>query len=210
MDPYIVVLAGFGGLVLVTAWLPMVLKEAPLSLPIVCVAIGAALFAIPGVPGVAPHPQDHLPVVERLTELVVIISLMGAGLKIDRVLGWSSWIVTWRLLGLAMPLTILGLTLLAYALLGLGAATALLLAAALAPTDPVLASDIQVGRPGEGQEDEVRFSLTSEAGLNDGLAFPFVHLAVVLVALSRTGESWFATWISIDVAWKIAAGLGIG
>jgi sodium/hydrogen antiporter len=148
MDPYIVVLAGFGALVLLTAWLPMVLREAPLSLPIVCVGIGAALFAIPGVPGVAPHPQDHLPVVERLTELVVIISLMGAGLKIDRVLGWRSWIITWRLLGLSMPLTIVGLAFLAHFLLGFGAATALLLAAALAPTDPVLASDIQVGPPG--------------------------------------------------------------
>src|SRR3954452_14239413 len=133
MDPYIVVLAGFGALVLLTAWVPMVLKEAPLSLPIVCVCIGAVLFAAPGVPGVAPHPQEHLLILERLTELVVIISLMGAGLKIDRVVGWRSWIVTWRLLGLSMPLTIVGLTLLAYALLGLGAATALLLAAALAP-----------------------------------------------------------------------------
>src|SRR5690349_21479008 len=114
MDPYIVVLAGFGALVLLTAWLPIVLKEASLSLPIVCVAIGAALFAIPGVPGVAPHPQDHLPIAERLTELVVIISLMGAGLKIDRVLGWRSWIITWRLLGLSMPLTILCLAVLGH------------------------------------------------------------------------------------------------
>src|SRR5215217_870297 len=160
MDPYIVVLAGFGALVLLTAWLPMVLREAPLSLPIVCVGIGSALFAIPGLPGVTPHPQDYLPVVERLTELAVIIALMGAGLKIDRVLGWRSWIITWRLLGLSMPLTILCLALLAHPLLGLGAATALLLAAALAPTDPVLASDIQVGPPGSGEEDETRFALT--------------------------------------------------
>src|SRR3954447_18482205 len=208
MDPYIVVLAGFGGLVLVTAWLPMVLKEAPLSLPIVCVAIGAALFAIPGVPGVAPHPQDHLPVVERLTELVVIISLMGAGLKIDRVLGWRSWIITWRLLGLSMPLTIIGLALLAYALLGLGAATALLLAAALAPTDPVLASDIQVGPPGSGEEDETRFSLTSEAGLNDSLAFPFVNLAIALALNDALVGDWAWEWLAIDVVWKLAAGVG--
>src|SRR4051812_33967766 len=210
MDPYIVVLAGFGALVLLTAWLPMVLREAPLSLPIVCVGIGAALFAIPGVPGVAPHPQDHLPVVERLTELVVIISLMGAGLKIDRVLGWSSWIVTWRLLGLSMPLTIVGLTLLAYALLGLGPATALLLAAALAPTDPVLASDIQVGPPGWGEEDETRFSLTSEAGLNDGLAFPFVHAALAIALASQTGELWAWRWFSVGVVWKLGAGIVVG
>src|SRR3954451_760923 len=210
MDPYIVVLAGFGALVLLTAWLPMLLKEAPLSLPIVCVGIGAALFAVPGVPGAAPHPQDHLPVVERLTELVVIISLMGAGLKIDRLLGWRSWIITWRLLGLSMPLTIIGLALLAYALLGLGAATALLLAAALAPTDPVLARDIQVVPPGSGEEDETRFALTSEAGLNDGLAFPFVHAAIAIALASQTGEPWAWRWFSVSVVWKLGAGIVVG
>jgi sodium/hydrogen antiporter len=210
MDPYIVVLAGFGALILLTAWLPMVLKEAPLSLPIVCVGIGAALFALPGVPGAAPHPQDHLPVVERLTELVVIISLMGAGLKIDRVIGWRSWIITWRLLGLSMPLTIICLALLAHWMLGLGAATALLLAAALAPTDPVLASDIQVGPPGSGEEDETRFALTSEAGLNDGLAFPFVHAAIAIAVATQTGEPWAWRWFSASVAWKLGAGIAVG
>src|SRR5829696_5836831 len=109
MDPYIVVLAGFGALVLLTAWLPMLLREAPLSLPIVCVGIGAALFAIPDIPGVVPHPTEQLPIVERVTELVVIIALMGAGLKLDRVIGWRSWRITWRLLGIAMPLTIAAL-----------------------------------------------------------------------------------------------------
>jgi len=42
-------------------------------------------------------------------------------------------------------------------------------AGSLAPTDPVLAADVQVGPPKTGDEDEVRFGLTSEAGLNDGL-----------------------------------------
>src|SRR5829696_4131435 len=210
MDPYIVVLAGFGALVLLTAWLPMVLREAPLSLPIVCVGIGAALFAIPGLPGVTPHPQDHLPVVERLTELAVIIALMGAGLKIDRVLGWRSWIITWRLLGLSMPLTILCLALLAHPLLGLGAATALLLAALMATTDPVLASDIEVGPPGSGEEDETRFALTSEGGLNGGLAFPFVHAAIAIALASQTGEPWAWKWFSVSVVWKLGAGSVVG
>lgn len=144
---YVVLLLGFGCLVLLTAWLPMVLTRAPLSLPIVCVAIGAGVFALPGVQGTFPHPQNHLPVVERFSEMVVIISLMGAGLKLDRRIGWRRWILTWRLLAIAMPLTIIGLTLLGQALLGLGLASALLLASVLAPTDPVLAADIQVGPP---------------------------------------------------------------
>src|SRR5919112_5442850 len=210
MEPYIVVLAAFGVLILLTAWLPMVLKEAPLSLPMLCVGIGAALFALPGVPGGAPHPAAHLKVVERLTELVVIISLMGAGLKLDRELGWRSWIITWRLLGVSMPLTIGVLALLAYWMLGFGVATALLLAAALAPTDPVLANDIQVGPPRSGAESETRFALTSEAGLNDGLAFPFVHAAIAIAAANQSGEPWALNWFVWSGIWKLGSGLVIG
>lgn len=210
MDAYIVVLAGFGAVVLLTAWLPMLLRELPLTMPIFCVALGAAIFAVPGVPGVAPHPQQHLDVTERMTELVVIIALMGAGLKLDKPLAWATCGLTWRLLGVAMPLTIAALAILAYALLGLGAATAILLAASLAPTDPVLASDVQVGPPGRGLEDEVRFTLTSEAGLNDGLAFPFVNLGIVLAVATQTGEPWLLDWLAVDVVWKLAAGVVLG
>jgi sodium/hydrogen antiporter len=208
MDSYVVVLASFGVVVLLTAWLPMVLKELPLSLPIFCVGLGALIFAFPQLPGVMPHPKEQLGIVEHLSELVVIISLMGAGLKIDRPFGWKRWRLTWRLLGIAMPVTILGLAVLGQALLGLGLATALLLAACLAPTDPVLASDIQVGPPGGGEEDEVRFTLTSEAGLNDGFAFPFVLLAVAIA--HEPGDWSLAEWFAYAVLWKIAAGVGIG
>jgi NhaP-type Na+/H+ or K+/H+ antiporter len=208
MDSYIIVLAGFGAVVLLTAWLPMVLKELPLSLPIFCVGLGALIFAFPEIPGVMPHPREHLAILEHLCELVVIISLMGAGLKIDRPFGWGRWKLTWRLLGVSMLLTILGLVVLGQTLLGLGLGTAVLLAAALAPTDPVLASDVQVGPPGGEEEDEVRFTLTSEAGLNDGLAFPFVLLAIALsheVSISSVTE-----WFAYAVLWKIAAGIGMG
>jgi NhaP-type Na+/H+ or K+/H+ antiporter len=208
-DHYILLLIAFGCLVLLTAWLPMLLSEAPLSLPIACVAIGAAASALPI--GVSlPHPSTALPVIERLTELIVIIALMGAGLKIDRRITWRSWVITWRLLGIAMPVTILALTLLGQTVLGLGIATALLLAAALAPTDPVLASDVQVGPPKSGEEDETRFSLTSEAGLNDGLAFPFVMCAIAIVEAQRSGKGWFWSWFGVEVVWRLSAGVVIG
>lgn len=86
VDPYIVVLAGFGTVALLTAWLPMVLRGLPLSLPIFCVGFGAALFALPGIPGLPLHPQQHLELTERLCELVVTVALMGAGLKLDSAL----------------------------------------------------------------------------------------------------------------------------
>ena len=210
MESYILLLAGFGALVLLTAWLPMILRQMPLSLPICCVAIGAGLSIIPGLSGLIPQPEQHLAIVERLTEFVVILSLMGAGLKLDRLVGWQRWAVTWRLLGIAMPLTILALAALAWVLLGLGPAAALLLAAALAPTDPVLAADVQVGPPAQGHEDEMRFALTSEAGLNDGLAFPFIHLAIALAAAEGFGARQFGEWLSIAVMWKIGIGIGLG
>lgn len=208
MNAYIVVLTGFGFVVLLTAWLPMVLKELPLSLPIFCVGLGALIFAIPDLPGVIPHPMEELAIAERASELVVIISLMGAGLKIDRPFGWKRWRLTWRLLGISMPLTILALALLGFGFLGLSIAAAVLLAGALAPTDPVLASDVQVGPPGGGQEDEVRFTLTSEAGLNDGLAFPFIMLAIAFaheVSLTSFGE-----WVAYGLLWKVGAGIVMG
>jgi NhaP-type Na+/H+ or K+/H+ antiporter len=202
-------LVAFGALILLTAWLPMVLKEAPLSLPIVCIAIGAAAFwFFPEVP--VPHLPAKLPLVEKMTEFVVIISLMGAALKIDRKVGWRRWITTWRLLAIAMPLTIAALWASGYALLGLSGASALLLAAALAPTDPVLASDVQVGPPKSGEEDDTRFALTSEAGLNDGLAFPFVMAAIAMSQSGGSLGSWVAHWFAVDIVWRLAAGIAIG
>ncbi|MEC3909020.1 cation:proton antiporter [Sphingobium sp. CR2-8] len=208
-DPYILLLTGFGLLTALVVWLPLVLKKLPLSLPIVCMALGAALFSLPQVT-LRPLPVLYPEITERFTEFVVIIALMGAGLKIDRMFYWRDWLVTWRLLAITMPLCILAITFFTVCSLGLPWAVALLLGASLAPTDPVLAADIQVGPPKAGDEDEVRFGLTSEAGLNDGLAFPFVHLAIALAAVAGTGQSWFGEWLSYRVLWEVLAGIGGG
>ena len=211
MDPYLVLLAVFGAVVLLTAWLPLILKELPLSLPMVCIGIGALLVLSPFSPTVGMNPLENRYLTERLTEFAVLVSLMGAGLKLDRPVSWRGWESTWRLIGIAMPLTIVGIALLGWAVLGLGIAAALLLGAALAPTDPVLASDVQVGPPQSGDEDEVRFALTSEAGLNDGAAFPFVYLAIAVAVSQASGNQPFLTdWLLIDVLWKVAAGVAIG
>ncbi|WP_299175337.1 cation:proton antiporter [uncultured Brevundimonas sp.] len=209
-DPYILILFVVGALVALVAWLPLVFRRAPLSLPIVCVVLGAGLFSLPQV-GFDPLPQTFPDITERLTEFVVIVALMGAGLKIDRIFNLKRWGVTWRLLGVTMMLSIAAIVILGWTVLGLGLAGAVLLAGTLAPTDPVLASDVQVGAPREGGEDEVRFGLTSEAGLNDGLAFPFVNLAIAL-ALAASGQKtdWFMDWLTVNVLWEIGAGLAIG
>lgn len=207
-DPYVIAMIGAGALIALVAWLPLALKRLPLSLPIVCMAIGAVLYSVPhGMP--APMPMAFPIITERLTEFVVIIALMGAGLKIDRVLSWGAWRVTWRLLAITMPLSIAAF-LLVGAWAGLPWVAALLVAASLAPTDPVLASDVQVGPPRTGEEDEVRFGLTSEAGLNDSLAFPFVHLAIALSVSASSGEPWFGKWLAHNVVWEIVGGIAGG
>jgi NhaP-type Na+/H+ or K+/H+ antiporter len=210
---YIPILLALGGLILLVAWLPLILKKLPLSLPILCVGVGMAVFSWTPFADYAPHPAKTPLLVEKAAELIVIVSLMGAGLKIERAIGWRSWGLTWRLLGIAMPLTIIALMLLGQSLLGLGLATALLLAAALAPTDPVLASDIQIETPNSPQDDEARFALTSEAGLNDSLAFPFVHLAIAISLAGLSAETW-SGWALDAVLLRLtvgtACGLGLG
>ena len=210
---YIPILLSVGGLILLVAWLPLILKKLPLSLPIICVGIGMAVFSWTPFADYAPHPAKSPVMVEKAAELIVIVSLMGAGLKIERALGWKSWNLTWRLIAIAMPVTILLLTVLGQGLLGLGLATALLLAAALAPTDPVLASDIQIEHPSSAQDDETRFALTSEAGLNDAAAFPFVHLAIALAAAGALGETlveWAWDSVLLRTGVGIVCGVGLG
>ncbi|MCW2830579.1 MAG: cation transporter, partial [Aeromicrobium sp.] len=177
-----------GAALLLAVVLPYALRTAALSAPVVLLGVGALIGLLPGVEDAAFSPIAHRTFVEHLAEFTVIISLMGVGLALDRPLrltkpsSWRRWGAAWRMLALAMPLTIGAVALLGWWVMGLAPAAALLLGAVLAPTDPVLASDVQVAGPttDEADEDEidetdeVRFALTSEAGLNDGLAFPFV------------------------------------
>ncbi|MEU0137402.1 cation:proton antiporter [Streptomyces sp. NPDC006296] len=198
--------------VLLAAALPRLLARLPVSVPIVFLTAGVVLHLTP-LPLPEFDPAADRVWVHHLTGLCVIVSLMGAGLAINRPLGWRSWAATWRLLGLAMPLTIGATAFAAWALLGWPVSVALLIAAALAPTDPVLASEVRVGEPSaeKNDEDEVRFALTSEAGLNDGLAFPFVLAAL---ALATAGNSWTGGWIGhwiwSDVLLRIAVGVAVG
>lgn len=206
---YEVILALLGVAFIGAAWLPRFLKGRPLSFPILYVGLGFALFSLPlGLPD--PLPLHNRQLTEHFTELLVIVALMGAGLKLDRPLDPHGWRITWRLLGVVMPLTIAATALLGWWVIGLAPVSALLLGAVLAPTDPVLASDVQVGGPGEGQEDEVRFGLTSEAGLNDGLAFPFTYLAILAATYGLAPQGWFGEWAFYYLFYKIAVGVAVG
>jgi NhaP-type Na+/H+ or K+/H+ antiporter len=207
VDTYPLLLAVLGAAIVAAAVLPKILARIPVSVPIVYVGVGMLLFSLPlGLEAPRPSAED-VTAAERLTEFVVIVSLMGAGLKLRRPLGWRTWSSTWRLLGFAMPLTIGGIALVAGLALQWPLAAAVLLGAVLAPTDPVLASDVQIEGPSEDDaESEIRFALTSEAGLNDGLAFPFTNLAIALAG----GGAWLLGWVVDDVVVKLTVGLVVG
>jgi NhaP-type Na+/H+ or K+/H+ antiporter len=144
---------------------------------------------------------------KRLTEFAVIIALFAAGLRIDRPMNWRAWHSTSLLILVVMPLTIAGVALFANLVMGLSLGAAILLGAILAPTDPVLAASVGADEPGEG-DSEPKFALTSESGLNDGLAFPFVLLGIFIAV--EGGTSWVAEWVLADVIYAIAVGLILG
>ena len=182
-----------------------------MSLPILYVGAGFLLASLPlGLPFFNPAWDgfDAL-TLEYVTEFIVIASLAAAGIAIDRPVSWRNWRQIWPLLVVAMPLTIAAVAFLGWWAIGLAPASAILLGAALAPTDPVLARSVQVGPPGEGKRHDVRFSLTVEAGINDGLAFPFTHLAIAALGMSALG-SWTLEWAAFDLVYRIVAGVAAG
>ncbi|WP_189497424.1 cation:proton antiporter [Algimonas arctica] len=183
---------------------PALARRYHINLPALYIALGV-IATLRGFPHLSPLGSDlQATILAHASELIVIVSLTAAGLSIDLKSGWKRWNATWRLLGITMPLTIIALIALGH-WAGLGLAGAILLGAALAPTDPVLARSVQVGGPGE-DEDPTRIALTSEAGLNDGLAFPFVWAAIALAA----GTFNWTEFLAYDALYRVAAGIGVG
>ena len=187
------------------------LKNSLLTLPMLYIGVGWLVFTLPlGLPRLDPvNVQAHTLATEYLTEFILIVSLMGAGLAIDRPFTWRGWGQVWPLLGVTMLLSVAAVAGLGWWALGLAPASALLLGAALSPTDPVLARSVAVGPPGETERDDVRFNLTVESGFNDGLAFPFTYLAIAAVGQAGLG-GWLGEWALVDVLWRIAAGIAVG
>lgn len=184
-------------------------EERSFSASVIYVALGALGALALWLLDVPPlDPEDDHELLERLTELALIVAVFSAGLTIERHVRRRSWVSIAVLLTVVMPLTILAITAFGVGVMGLSFGAALVLGAVLAPTDPVLAGDVGLSPPGGDILGEPRLSLHTEAGFNDGLASPFVVLG--LFVAGQGGTSWIGEWLLADLFYGAGFGLGLG
>ena len=208
-ENYNIILLYIGFIILVATLFPRFLSNYIITAPIAYLALAILVF-ISFENSPLPHLAENPYYGKRLTEFGVIVSLTAAGLKIRRPFRWATWRISFRLLIFTMPLTIVLIFLFGWGMLGFAPATAMLLGAVIAPTDPVLASDTQTTPPLQDDTSSARLALTTEAGLNDGLAFPFTNMAIAMVLIGIQPGEWFLNWFYIDFLYKIIVGALIG
>jgi NhaP-type Na+/H+ or K+/H+ antiporter len=178
----------------------------PISTAMIYLAIGVALGLTGAIDLSLPADSRML---EIASEIAVILSLFSAGLRLRLPASPRSWLPPMLLATVGMIATIGLVAAGAMMLLDLSFPAALVLGAILAPTDPVLAADVQVDHARD--RDRLKATLTGEAGLNDGMAFPFLLLGLGLLGVNHTGtplDLWH--WLGVDVVWKVGAGAAIG
>lgn len=204
MDIYILQLLMMGLLLLFVTLGSGWIARLPLSYALIYLMAGILLSPY-GLNLIQVRPEAKF--LEHLTELVVLISLFSCGLKMNRPFKTWAWNSTARLIGLLMPISIFAVAAVGHWCLQMDWGPAILLGAILAPTDPVLASEVQLANPDD--RDELRFGLTSEGGLNDALAFPFVYFGLHWLK-DPHWRNWFHQWVAVDLVWAITAGLVMG
>lgn len=203
---FVVWVAVLGAVLLTLALTSSYLRWMPVTTSAVCLLLGV---------GIGPSGLDllELPLadaslwMEHLTEVAVLFSLFVCGLKLRLPLRDKRWRIAFGLAGPVMVVTIVGVCLLLHWALQLPWGPSLLIGAMLAPTDPVLAALVQVNDARD--VDSVRFGLSGEAGLNDGVAFPFVILGLLLIHSEGSPGEWQG-WVLRSLLWAVPAGLLTG
>jgi NhaP-type Na+/H+ or K+/H+ antiporter len=196
-----------GAVLLAMSLAQTLVARLPLSPALLYLAVGWAAASLASPPLPAPDLMAHATLLRVLAEIAVLLSLFAIGLKIRVAATWAAWRVPVLLATSSMLWAVALATLLAVWLLPLAWPMALLLAAILAPTDPVLASDVQTHS--EHDRDALRLSLTVEGALNDGTAFPLVMLALGLLGVHELGTNGLR-WLQLDLLWSVGAGVALG
>lgn len=195
-----------GSLMLAMGLTASTIRRSPLTTAIIYLAVGL-LFGPTGLGAFHFNPLKEAQLLEALTEAAVLISLFAAGVKMPVPVTWRRWRTPVMLATVSMAVSVSLVAAFTHLVLGLPLGAAVLLGAIVAPTDPVLATEVQVRHPGD--RDRLRFGLTCEAGLNDGSAFPFVMLGMGMLGLHDLGD-FGARWLFVDVIWATLAGVAVG
>lgn len=189
------------------------LKRSPISEPMLAVAVGVAVGPV-GLGWLALEEWgDPLLILEEAARLTLAVSLMGVALRIDPADLRALIRPVGLLLGLGMAIMWAVSSGVGALALGLGVLPALTLGAVVTPTDPVVASSIVTGRFARSHiAGPLRDALSLEAGANDGLAYPFVLLPILLLA-HAPGEAlslWAVRGLLAGIALAAIIGLAVG
>ncbi|WP_313526709.1 cation:proton antiporter [Stutzerimonas kunmingensis] len=200
-------MAVLGVLLLILALASAFLRWLPITTSLIYLGFGVLIGQL----GIGLWEMEFLHIagwMEHLTEVAVLVSLFVSGLKLRMPLRHPAWKSAYVLAGPVMLACIGGVTLLCHYVFGLSWGVAVLIGAILAPTDPVLASLVQVNDARDS--DRLRYGLSGEAGFNDGTAFPFVVFGLMLIAQGQLEADWVGEWALHRLLWAVPAGLLIG
>lgn len=207
-ETYTLILLAIGFVAMVAAIIPVLVKKRHISAPVIYLLIGIIGYLFWS--GNSYDPADNLDIIKHITEFVVLVALANAGLKIKEPFAWKTWRYSARLLLISMPLTIIAAAYAGWYIAGLAPATAILFGALISPTDPVLAAELQTSGPTKEDNSTIKLALTSEAGINDGLAFPFTYFAIMLVQESMDYTQWIGKWLLHDFVIQVAIAIAVG
>jgi sodium/hydrogen antiporter len=192
---------------LLLAFAQPAVERLPLTPALIYLVIGVGAAAVFGTPRIDTL-IEHAQLLRVVLELALLVSLFVIGLRLRVAPTWRGWRTALLLAGPGMLVFVAAAALAAHLALGWSWGMAVMVAAILAPTDPVLASDVQVDSTQD--RDALRLSLTAEGGMNDGTALPAVLFGLWLLEPSMSAlDGNSIAWLK-ELLWPVAGGAAIG
>lgn len=204
-----VTLVAIGAAVVVLTSLSALVRRSLVSESLLALGVGVLLG--PAVLGlVVPTEWVDLPsALEGVAGFIASVALMEVGLRVPVGYLQRRWRVPLTLLG---PVTLamwVVSSLLVHLITGMPLLESAMIGAAISPTDPVIASSIVSGKLAERLLPErVRSAISSESGANDGVAYPFMLLPILLLATGTSDA--LLRWAFDGVLLHVVGGLVLG
>ncbi|MGI8644198.1 MAG: cation:proton antiporter, partial [Thermomicrobiales bacterium] len=185
------------------------IRQSPFSEPLIALVAGVLLSPLVLNELDPARWGNQERILEQAARLTLAIGLMSVALRIPKDAPFRHWRLLVVLLGLVMPLMWMSSAVLIYLILGVPWLSALLIGAVVTPTDPVVSSTIVTGQVAKlNLPAAVRHTISAESGFNDGLAYPFVFLPILLLTRPN-GEAW-REWLTRTVLWEVIGAALVG